>query len=649
MKTSLILFFFGISILSLQAQHITPAVQQGHYGPIKAIAVSPDQKSIASVGDDGQLIIWDLNSGMQLKRKMIYSLHNHYSICYGGPTQLLFSSNGSTQRFDAEKNQWDGNANPLYLPLKGDSLVDGEYCIRIKGPEISFKKSGAIFSRKTSRFFNEGFTQMVIHKPSSSVYVASLDGRIYVYNYKTGKIKDHLALHQSAVNDLDLSPDGKKLYSGSSDRTIIEWDVEQGKMHRRFHGYSYRVSAVNFSSQYDQLIFGDEIGNLKFFDMSNYSQEIKTIKISEHPLLQIIPQGQDQLLIITPENRIRSYSVSTGKTRTRHKYHRLSWKLFQQSFFEHVLGMYMEPRFNAFYYSANESGSVEVYAGNEKYNRNRRKTVVKKPGIKKRRTIRDSQNYIQSLSLINDSTFAVLRADSGSFSVGTTSFSNQLEIWTLKKNTWYKKTLGSGSNFDDIIRWDNQSVLELTKGGILMVQNVFTNASFNLNIQIPPSYRNKLFRKKNLIGIASQSDFYLFSLGTGSDYKFMGKFTGHDAEINDFDFSPINNTLVTASNDASIKFWNTTNQKLISTLIPTGKKDFILVDPEGNYQITKNAYKKFGFCSGMQFIFPDQFDLKFNRPDVILSSWELEIQSCINCCPKPTSSALNAWVFHWRN
>lgn len=620
MRSFFSLFLVGISILKIHAQDITPAVQQGHYGPIKAIAVSPDQKVLASVGNDGQLIIWDLNSGMQLKRKMIYTLSAFYSIYFAEPSRLLFSANGNTTAFNAEKNEWEGSATAPVVALKGISLTDGEYGIQIKGPEISFSKDGAVFARRTSRFFNEGFTQMVLHKATSRVYVSSLDGKIYVYNYKKGKIEDHLALHQSAVNDLELSPDEKKLYSGSSDRTIIEWDLQSGKMLRRFYGYSYRVTAVNFTSQYDKLVFGDEIGNLKFFDMGNYSQEIKTFKISDHPLLQVIPQSQDQLLIVSPENKIRSFSISTEKTGTLHKYHRMSWKLFQQSVFEHVLGMYMEPRFTSFYYSSNEKNSVEIYAGNEKYNRNRRKVVIKKSGLKKRKNIRDSQYYIQSLSLINDSTFAVLRSDSGSFSIGFDSGASQLEIWLLRGNTLHRKQLVPSSSIEDMIRWDESSVLTFNRGGGLTVYQVFTNEKFNLDVNIPSAGDAKFIRKKNLIGIATQSDFYLLKFEGYKQWKYLGKFAGHDAQINDFDFSPVHNILVTASNDASLKFWNTENQQLISTLIPTGKKDFILVDPEGNYQITKNAYKKFGFCSGMQFIFPDQFDLRYNRPDVLLSA-----------------------------
>ena len=51
-------------------------------------------------------------------------------------------------------------------------------------------------------------------------------GEIKVWDLKAGKEIRTLNGHRGAVRCLALSPDGKRLYSGSLDNTIRVWDLE---------------------------------------------------------------------------------------------------------------------------------------------------------------------------------------------------------------------------------------------------------------------------------------------------------------------------------------------------------------------------------------------------------------------------------------
>ncbi|HLZ16264.1 MAG TPA: caspase family protein, partial [Cyclobacteriaceae bacterium] len=59
--------------------------------------------------------------------------------------------------------------------------------------------------------------------------------------------------------------------------------------------------------------------------------------------------------------------------------------------------------------------------------------------------------------------------------------------------------------------------------------------------------------------------------------------------------------------------------ELLATIIAIGKDDHIIITPDNYYFGTKNSLKGIGFKYEKQFISPEQYDLRFNRPDIVLA------------------------------
>jgi WD40 repeat protein/serine/threonine protein kinase len=74
--------------------------------------------------------------------------------------------------------------------------------------------------------------------------------------------------HTGVVGSVAFSPDGSRLASASSDRTIKLWDAANGRELRTFKGHDARVQSVAFSADGSWLASGSEDQTIKIWDLA---------------------------------------------------------------------------------------------------------------------------------------------------------------------------------------------------------------------------------------------------------------------------------------------------------------------------------------------------------------------------------------------
>ena len=87
---------------------------------------------------------------------------------------------------------------------------------------------------KTFQGHDENVNAVALSPDGKTFASGSSDRSILVWDIDTGKIMKRLQLHKSRVNFLRYYPDGKHLLSAAGDSRMYLWDIATGKKNRHF-------------------------------------------------------------------------------------------------------------------------------------------------------------------------------------------------------------------------------------------------------------------------------------------------------------------------------------------------------------------------------------------------------------------------------
>jgi WD40 repeat protein len=260
-----------VEALSVADTDIAVFPQLGHSGSVESLAISPDGKYIISLGRgaDGNVILWEAESGRELRRflfeTMIYSLDlspDGKQIAVGtweGITLLDGESLREIRSFVVETRAVvvrsvafspDGRylaAGYGYGYQRVHGYNDGDSSVRVW--RVS---SGELVSTFTGH--SDAVTSVAFSPDGKWIISGSEDTTVKLWDAANGRLLRTLAGHSDAVTSVAFSPDGKWIVSGSEDTTVKIWDAGGGGLFRTFTGHSKKVNSVAFSPNGKQVV-----------------------------------------------------------------------------------------------------------------------------------------------------------------------------------------------------------------------------------------------------------------------------------------------------------------------------------------------------------------------------------------------------------
>jgi WD40 repeat protein/tRNA A-37 threonylcarbamoyl transferase component Bud32 len=294
---------------------------KGHISSVSSVSFSPDGQRIASgsasegnsQGDlPGEVKMWDAATGQEL-----FTLRGHTV----GATLVSFSpdskriASGSPGAFGkpSQVKVWDTATGREVLTLKGHSgnVLSLNFSPDGKRILIGGDQAGKLWDAETGQ-------EKLTLKGTTGPLVWSADGKriigpLKVWDAETGREQLTLLGHTSLVAGVGFSPDGKRIVSGSADRTAKLWDAATGRELLTLQGHADVVWGVCFSPDGKRILTGSHDRTVKLWDAAT-GQEVRTFKGHTHWVhgVGFSPDGK-QIISGCLDSTAKVWDAETGK------------------------------------------------------------------------------------------------------------------------------------------------------------------------------------------------------------------------------------------------------------------------------------------------------------------------------------------------
>ena len=240
------------------------AIEQltAHGGPVKGLAISKNNKYMASASFDYSVVLWKLNP-IEENNTLIGHDAAVNTVKFS-PRENILASGGD----DNKLLLW-----PLKYPLKKDNEIE---------PFILGKHKGKIVDLDFSR-------------NGKYLLSASWDGSVGIWDIKKRKNIKFLKGHKGPVYSVKYSKDNKYIYSSGYDGEIKMWEAKNGNYIRPLIKNGWGISVFEINENKNFIAYGSTDGKIKITKMK---EDTLILKIGEDrtPILSMYYLEKENLI-----------------------------------------------------------------------------------------------------------------------------------------------------------------------------------------------------------------------------------------------------------------------------------------------------------------------------------------------------------------
>ncbi len=289
---------------------------QGHTDWVRSVAFSPDGSSVLSGSDDQSIRLWDVKTTQCLK--IFYGHTNRVRSVAFAPNGTLAASGGD----DHTVRVWDIRTAECLHTLEGHTSRVWSVAF---GCESDIVVSGS--HDRAMKLWNvqDGvcIKTFLGHKDAICSVAFSADGKylassgddqiVYLWDREKDAPIQLLRGHTSRIWSMTFSLDGNLLASGSDDQTIRLWDVHSGETLTTLRGHTNRVWSVAFHPISNILVSGSDDQSIRMWNTDD-GQCVKTIQGHSSRIRSIAFSPDGNTLISGSDDRtVRLWQVETGQ------------------------------------------------------------------------------------------------------------------------------------------------------------------------------------------------------------------------------------------------------------------------------------------------------------------------------------------------
>ena len=285
-----------------------------HRALVRGVSFSPDGSTLASVSEDGAVVLRDLAA------QTVSTIDGHSA----SVLRLAFSPDGATlasynSSYGSGVKLWDTATQRMITTLRGHyGLPISSISISHDGTTLASASGNKVilWDLDTNTDFahldHEDGLDAVSFSPDGTVLATGgWPGWVNLWNVRTQEQTTRVIGLSDAVKELEFSPDGKILASGLDNGEIRTWDLSTGKTAAVLHGLTRYVLSVAFSSDVTKLYAGSYSESVMVWDLATGS----TITTRKPESFERVAFSPDMTMFATgsQDGNVRLFDMSTGE------------------------------------------------------------------------------------------------------------------------------------------------------------------------------------------------------------------------------------------------------------------------------------------------------------------------------------------------
>ncbi|BAY44509.1 serine/threonine protein kinase with WD-40 repeats [Scytonema sp. HK-05] len=154
---------------------------------------------------------------------------------------------------------------------------------------------------------------LAFRREGTTLASGSDDKSVKIWNLNNRQEIRTLKGHKDIVYCVAISPDGQTLVSGSKDNTIKIWNLKTGKEIRTLKGHTDWVNSVAISPDGQNIASGSYDNTIKVWNL-NTGQELQTLREHTSAVLSVALSSDGKTLVSGSADRtIKVWNLNTGK------------------------------------------------------------------------------------------------------------------------------------------------------------------------------------------------------------------------------------------------------------------------------------------------------------------------------------------------
>ncbi|MGB7846900.1 MAG: WD40 repeat domain-containing protein, partial [Candidatus Acidiferrum sp.] len=268
----------------------------GHERQVSSLAYAPDGKVLISGSMDGTVIFWDIHNHSPLgppakaHRSPVWSLAcnpDGKTAVSGGDAELVFWDLATHKQSGSPITSQKDRIWALAFSPSGEFLASAgnERIVAIWKSGNQTEPVKSVGASDTAGY-KEVTPAGVSFNPAGTLMAASSPGNsVTLWNFRSGRpVPPVLYGHTQSVSSVDFRGDGKVLASGSEDGDIRLWDVETHELLGTLSAEQQALKSVVFSHQKDTLASVGEDDSIILWDADFEGWSTRACRIANRNL-----------------------------------------------------------------------------------------------------------------------------------------------------------------------------------------------------------------------------------------------------------------------------------------------------------------------------------------------------------------------------